>query len=296
MSLWEIKVSVDPDQEERVDEFLAELEESSWHLFQERWARQLFLTGYFASREEAAAAWEQVRRHLPEGVTHGDPAFQEMEDADWQEAYRHHFQAWHFDGLHWVPVWERETFQVPEGEEVVWLDPGMAFGTGNHETTRLCVERLVEWIRCWRESGRDPASAEVIDAGCGSGILAISAAKCGCRRVAAFDLDPLAVQVSQENAELNELAGKIDFYQEDLAGGLAGRTGDLILANIQADVLCANAEELWRSVKPGGCLVLSGILAQEREDVRRHFARVARGASIDSRELGEWADLLLIRD
>ena len=100
-------------------------------------------------------------------------------DADWRDSYKAHFHAWQFGRLHWVPVrGARETFSPPPGDAVLWLDPGLAFGTGNHETTRLCVERLVAL------AASDPASLprsyaghgklRVIDAGCGSGILALS--------------------------------------------------------------------------------------------------------------------------
>ena len=70
------------------------------------------------------------------------PDVRVLADGDWRDSYKVHFKAWQFGRLHWVPVWERENFTLPPGDEVLWLDPGMAFGTGNHETTRLCVERL----------------------------------------------------------------------------------------------------------------------------------------------------------
>lgn len=295
MSLWEIKVEMDPEDPDRIEEFLAEREEAGWHLFQEPWVRQVFLGGYFGSRAEADAAWHDLAHDLPPGLQRGEPSVRELDDAEWQDSYKHHFQAWHFEGLHWVPVWERETFGPPAGEEVVWLDPGMAFGTGNHETTRLCMERVIAFARAWRECGTDLERASVIDVGCGSGILAISAAKCGFGDVSGFDLDPVAVRVSEENAEVNGLSGKIQFYEADVESGLQGRAADLVVANILANVLAANAEPLWRSVKPGGCLVLSGILTSERDEVGKRFQEVAPEAKVESRELGEWADLLLRR-
>src|SRR5690606_20866337 len=105
------------------------------------------------------------------GVTPlGSPAYRMLGDADWRDSYKEHFKAWQFGRLHWVPVWQRESFTLPEGDAVLWLDPGLAFGTGNHETTRLCVERLVTLTEERGPVGR------VVDAGCGSGILALSAA------------------------------------------------------------------------------------------------------------------------
>jgi ribosomal protein L11 methyltransferase len=164
----------------------------------------------------------------------------------------------------------------------------MAFGTGNHETTRLCCERLALFA-----AARGDLPARVIDAGCGSGILALSAAKLGFKPIAGFDNDPEAIQVSEENAGLNGLGGQVEFYVGDLVTGLAGRSAELVLANIQADVLMRYARELLGAVAPAGTLVLSGILSQELETVRAKFAAAAPGWSMDSRVMGEWSDLVL---
>ena len=171
----------------------------------------------------------------------------------------------------------------------LWLDPGLAFGTGNHETTRLCVERLVV---CAEEHG---TGGRVIDAGCGSGILALSAALLGYRDVLGFDNDPEAVRVSGENAALNGLTGQVRFETADLETGLAGRQADLLLANIQADVLLRYAAVLIGAVAPGGTLILSGILAGENGQVRAGFERAAPGWSVNARVMGEWSDVVLVR-
>ena len=218
-----------------------------------------------------------------------EPGISELADKDWKESYKEHFKAWQFGRLHWVPVWERETFKLPAGEQVLWLDPGMAFGTGNHETTRLVVERLVKIAEQRGVTGR------VIDAGCGSGILALSAVKLGYARVAAFDNDALSVDVSRENAKLNRLAGSVDFYVGDLITGLAGRQAELVLANIQADVLIKFASQLVEAVAPEGALVLSGILATELAQVRAVFEALPPGWTTDSRVMGEWSDLVVVR-
>jgi ribosomal protein L11 methyltransferase len=186
-----------------------------------------------------------------------------------------------------VPVWQRETFVLPAGEQVLWLDPGMAFGTGNHETTRLVVERLAT------SAAQSGTQGRVIDAGCGSGILALSAVKLGYTQVAAFDIDALAVDVSRANAELNGLAGCVDFYVGDLVTGLNGRQAELVLANIQADVLTKFAPELVASVASKGALVLSGILACELAQVRAVFEAMPSGWSTDTRVMGEWSDLIV---
>jgi ribosomal protein L11 methyltransferase len=175
------------------------------------------------------------------------------------------------------------------GEEVLWLDPGMAFGTGNHETTRLCCERLADY------AARRGCAGQVIDAGCGSGILALSAAKLGFSKISGFDNDPEAIRVSEENARLNCLAGRVDFHVADLVAGLAGRRAGLVLANIQADVLMRFAGQLCVAVAAGGELVLSGILSRELKEVRGKFSSLAKGWKMESHGLGEWADLNLRR-
>jgi len=210
-------------------------------------------------------------------------------DTNWKESYKIHFKAWKFGELNWVPVWERDTFVLPAGEQVLWLDPGMAFGTGNHETTRLVVERLVDYKQ------RNGAKGRVLDAGCGSGILALSAIKLGFNDVAGFDNDGVAVQVSEANAGLNAMAGAARFFVGDLVTGLAGHQAELVLANIQADVLVHHSRELVAAVAPGGELVLSGILAGEADRVATAFAGIVPDWRSDSREMGEWSDLVLRR-
>lgn len=287
-TVFEFKVEVAPGAVPAIEELLAEHEEQHLMVLEDKPSGRAWLTGYFETKDAAQAAWRAFAPSLDPEWLATEPSIQELADKDWKESYKEHFKAWKFGRLHWVPVWERETFTLPAGEEVLWLDPGMAFGTGNHETTRLVVERLVTWAA---EKG---ATGRVIDAGCGSGILALSAVKLGYTQVAAFDNDPLAVDVSRENAELNGLAGRVDFYVGDLVTGLAGRQAELLLANIQADVLMKFAKELLGAVAPGGALVLSGILAAELTQVREAFAAQAPGWSVDSRVMGEWSDLVLV--
>lgn len=289
MTVFEFKVEVALGAVPAIEERLGEREEQHLMVLEDKPSGRAWLTGYFESREAAQTGWKGFAGQLDPKWLATAPAIHELADKDWKESYKEHFKAWKFDRLHWVPVWERETFRLPEGDEVLWLDPGMAFGTGNHETTRLVVERLVKVVT---EKGVEGC---VIDAGCGSGILALSAVKLGYRHVAAFDNDPLAVDVSRENAVLNGLDRRVDFQVGDLVTGLAGRQAELVLANIQADVLTKFARELLAAVAPGGMLVLSGILATESEQVRAAFAGLTPGWSADSRVMGEWSDLVLRR-
>lgn len=288
MQLVEIKTEIPVEQVEAVDEILLETESSGWNVLEDVLAGRAWVTGIFEGAAAAQENWQQLEALLPTGMA-GQVESRVVEDGDWRDSYKAHFKAWQFGRLHWVPVWERDSFTLPEGEEVLWLDPGLAFGTGNHETTRLCVERLVAWSN---EKGTD---ARVIDAGCGSGILALSAAKLGFERVYGFDNDEEAVRVSLENAADNGLEGRVEFATGDLITGLAGRQAELVLANILANILIEYAKELLAAVAAGGQLVLSGILATESEQVRGVFTALAPGWPCKIREMGEWSDVVLSR-
>ena len=247
--------------------------------------------GIFPAEDEARARWGELRPLLAETPL-SEPAVRTLADADWRDSYKAHFKSWQFGRLHWVPVWERGSFEPPSGHAVLWLDPGLAFGTGNHETTRLCIERLVEAEAAMADTSQK-AALRVVDAGCGSGILALSAALLGFESVIGFDLDPEAVRISGENALLNGLADRVRFFTADLQSGLGGPPAGIVLANIQADILVRNAPDLVCAVAPGGTLILSGILALELGSVRTAFAAAAPGWASDSRTMGEWADLVL---
>lgn len=291
MALYEFKIEIPATAAGAVDEILLEHGAEEWSVFDDVIVRRAWLLGIGTDPVVSEAQWKHLEGLLGAAgiVPLAPPERRVLTDADWRDSYKAHFHPWKFGRLHWVPVWQRETYVVPPGDAVLWLDPGMAFGTGNHETTRLCVERLVAWSA---ESG---TGGRVVDAGCGSGILALSAALLGFRDVRGFDNDPDAVRVSEENAALNGLAAQVHFQVADLTAGLAGADAAVVLANIQADVLLRFARELIAAVRPGGVLVLSGILAAENEKVRSGFAHLAPDWAVESRVLGEWSDVLLRR-
>ncbi len=286
MSLFEARIEIPASAAAMADDVLMETQDEAWSVVEDVLTVQAWLVGVFAAEDEARAKWAALRELLPEEAR-GELVLRELPEAEWRDSYKAHFRAWRFGRLHWVPVWERESFRLPEGEEVLWLDPGLAFGTGNHETTRLCVERLVQLAERKGTSGR------VVDAGCGSGILALSAAKLGFRDVSGFDNDPEAVRVSEENAALNGLAQQVRFFVGDLRNGFQQGPAELVMANILANVLILFRRELVAAVAPGGTLVLSGILAGESAQVRAAFAEVVPGWTIDSRVMGEWSDVVL---
>ncbi len=290
MHLFELKSEIAPAAVDAVDDILLELGVEGWSLLQDVIIGRAWIVGIFTSADEARTHWAELSPLLPAEAGAAAPVERPLGDQDWRDSYKAHFKAWRCGRLHWVPVWERATHELGAGETAIWLDPGLAFGTGNHETTRLCVERLVA------RAGSHPSRGRVIDAGCGSGILALSAVRLGWTEVSGFDNDAEAVRVSEENAALNDLAGAVRFTTADLVGGLPdGTQAEVVLANIQADVLMRFVPELVGAIAPGGLLVLSGILARENEKVRAAFVPAVPGWTVEHREMGEWSDVALTR-
>lgn len=204
----------------------------------------------------------------------------EIADEDWKLAYRRHFKTENVGRrLVTVPAWEK----VPDGDRVpIVLDPGMAFGTGKHETTRACLEYI---------DALAPVDS-FLDMGCGSGILSIAAAKLGCGAVTGFDVDPEAVDASRENAAVNGVS--VTFFKYGLGANVKRDLGttDLVVANILGPLLIRFADEIAPCATRH--LVISGILTTLYPEVLAAY--VARGFDEVSRKtLGEWTTGLLRR-
>lgn len=293
--MYQISCTVTPELADRLEDYFCEYVRSNWSLLQMTDSDPFVLQGFFEELEEARAGYAELRkdfRQLPE-----NPEETYIDDQEWQDAYKAFLSPWSHADLHWVPVWERESYAVPAGHTAIYLDAGLAFGTGSHETTRLMARRLLEFRDARVAAGQSPADLELIDAGCGSGILAMSAAKLGVGKVLGFDRDPEAVRVADENRGFNDLAEAAAVFEENgIEEALTGRQADCILANIQADVLKIYAETFVAAIREGGVLALSGILAEEVESVRNTFDPLVRAAwgvepAGDSRVDGIWCDL-----
>jgi ribosomal protein L11 methyltransferase len=227
---------------------------------------------WFAAREEAEAAREERGGEVGE-----------VPDADWGEEWKKGLDAFAV-GRVWVrPTWVKRP--APAGTVEVLLDPGMAFGTGTHPTTSLCLGALSDLL-----AARPGAS--VIDVGTGSGLLAIAAKKLGAGRVVGNDNDPIAVRVARENAEANGVALELtEASVEEIPG-----TFDLVVANILANTLVELAPALTAKLAPGGVLLLSGILSPQEEEVRgAYLARGLAPLPDGDRRVAEWSLLALVR-
>lgn len=198
------------------------------------------------------------------GYRPAPPSVSLIAEEDWASSWKAHFKPLPVGNrLLILPSWE--TADPTEIRQVITLDPGMAFGTGGHETTRLCLECLEQVLA----DSFDP-EAPILDLGTGSGILAIAAAKLGVKRIDAVDIDPQAVLVAEENCRLNRVAGSVSCSTTPLEHLPTGYR--LILANILAEELVRMAPELARHLQPGGLLILSGILAEREQFVIDGFA------------------------
>ena len=217
----------------------------------------------------------------------------------WEVAYRNSAKPWRCENLRWIPLWMKDQVQLNENDIPVYIEPGMAFGTGTHETTQMCAHTLVMFQNLYKKTD-DLVIKNCIDAGCGSGILGISAIKLGLSHATMIDIDPDAVRIARENAILNEVyPDQIDFVVGDLRTNLLGRQTDLLMANILANVLVDNADLLVNSVNAGGLLCLSGILASEADDVKEVFVKLVNNRwssnMCTSSINGEWASISFFR-
>lgn len=289
---FELRATMSDELANELENYFLENELLDWGILQKEINDPYEVFGIFPDPETAHAALSKLRAvfpDLPENFT-GNV----IKETDWQNAYKEFLKPWSDRQLHWIPLWERDTYQAPENAACVYLDSGMAFGTGAHETTRLCARRLLDYHEIHRGSA---AKLRVIDAGCGSGILALSASVLGFQNVSGFDIDPEAIAVCEQNIDENPHIASPEFRVADLEGGLNGEQADLVLANIQTDTLIPFSQQLVHSVAPHGTLVLSGILTKEVEQVRNHFTdefvklRPEAEFNVDSREDGEWSDL-----
>lgn len=194
-----------------------------------------------------------------------------IEDQAWERAWMDSFQPMCFGKRLWIyPSW----YDLPEDDQVkLILDPGLAFGTGTHPTTALCLE----WL-----DGQELSGKRVLDFGCGSGILAIAALKLGAVQAVATDIDPQALQATVDNAQRNGIQGEqlALYYPHELPTA----TYDVVIANILAGPLVELAPQLLAAIKPGGQLILSGILAEQADTIQAAYAKHLSNLTITPKE------------
>lgn len=255
--------------------------------------RPSIVRAYVPARDRAIA--EQAAAHAAEALGHlaafglrpiGELTTRIVHEADWAEAWKAHFPVLRIGRRIVIrPTWREH---VPAPDDVVLdLDPGMAFGTGLHPTTRLCLAALEGAA----DRGRLDA-ARVLDVGCGSGILAIAAARFGAAHVVGVDTDPIAIEATRANADRNGVADRVTARLGSVPSDEPA--SDVLLANLIASLLAALATSLAAELRTGGMLLASGIFVDREDEVRNAFA--AAGLDVVERRVeGDWIALDAIR-
>jgi ribosomal protein L11 methyltransferase len=287
-SLAKISVATTPEAEDAVTFLLQELfgQPASVYVDARRPATIATVFPRRVSTTTLAALRERLRVLRATGldVGAGRISITRMRPQDWAESWKRHFKPIEIgSALLLKPAWSRR--KPKKNQQVVVLDPGLSFGTGQHPTTRFCLAQVVAARRCF-------CVQSFLDLGTGSGILAIAAAKVGYRPVRGIDSDPVSVRIAQSNCRQNGVGRKVRLSCQDLArlpiAVPVTKKYDLICANLTADLLLGQRRRIVGQLKAGGRLVLAGILRSEFAQVGAAYAKsglrlVSRGAK------KEWA-------
>lgn len=304
MKAWqELTITVHREAEEAVSNLLIEtgsqgvaIADSADYIGQENRFGELYpdveqsdmiaITAYYPSSTNLADVTVTINEQLAElasfGLQVGQVTVdsQELAEEDWADNWKAYYEPARIThDLTIVPSWT--DYEASAGEKVIKLDPGMAFGTGTHPTTKMSLFALEQVLR---------GGETVIDVGTGSGVLSIASSLLGAKTIYAYDLDDVAVRVAQENIDLNQGTDNIHVAAGDLLKGV-GQEADVIVANILADILVLLTEDAYRLVKDQGYLILSGIISEKLDMVQE--AAFSAGFFLETHMVqGEWNALV----
>ena len=236
---------------------------------------------YFAEEDNIKDILQYVNERLTElkemGLDLGEAKVEheKMYEEDWANTWKQYYKPSKVgEKIVVKPIWEE--YEAKDGDLVVDLDPGMAFGTGTHETTRMCIQALERYVK---------EESTVFDVGCGSGILAIAAAKLGAKLAVGVDLDPVAVESSIENVGYNNL-NNIEILHGNLVEVIDGKA-DIVVANILAEIICILTDDVKRVLKDAGVFITSGII-HDRVDMVCEKLEATGFEVIEKNRDGEW--------
>ena len=275
-----------------VENILYEISPTNWVIITNRNTKESKLQGNFIDSNVATEEIKKLQNLVGENL----PILNETNlEEDWMEAYKLHFKPWHYKNFKFVPSWEKEISNFESSNLIISIDPGMAFGTGTHETTRLCLEFLIDQYSSPQEIS---PNLSLIDIGCGSGILAITAAKLGFKKILGIDNDSDAIENALLNSKKNSHSDSISFKQIELAK-VTNSHYQCVIANIQADVLLLNSSVIINLLRnQNSSLILSGILNYEVAHVIKAYQKdlTTHGLNckIVEKSLGEWSALLFL--
>jgi ribosomal protein L11 methyltransferase len=213
-------------------------------------------------------------------IEYSDLSISELEETNWIESYQKNFQPIKFGkNLCVVPSWEESN--KFDDKTIIKMDPGLAFGSGSHETTHLCLEYL---------DSSNLKELTVIDYGCGSGILSIAALSLGAKNVIAVDIDPQAIIATKENAKINNVDKKISIVSSD---SLADIEADILIANILSNPLMTLRDKFIELIKSNGRIVISGIMKKQLQEVSKHYEEFCN--IVDIKERNKWCLIELLK-
>ena len=235
--------------------------------------------------EQVKAGIEEWRQFVDIGE--GSIIQSETEDIDWQNNWKEFFKAFTIDDILIKPTWE-ELKEEDKGRILIEIDPGVSFGTGKHETTQLCIRQLRKYMK---------DSAQVLDVGCGSGILSIVALKLGAGEVVGTDIDKDCIMSANENLKVNHLENaKTEFYVGNLIDDtqlqqtVGNECYDIVVANILADVIIPMAPVIPARLKKGGIFITSGIIDFKEQEVKEALEK-AGFEILETNYQGEWVNI-----
>ena len=243
--------------------------EYDWDFVEE----EIFNSGY-----DGVIIKERIQGLKEFGIDIGEAIVElsEVDEEDWANEWKNYYKPTKVGQKVVVkPTWEE--YEKQDGDLIIELDPGMAFGTGTHETTTMCIQQLEKYVK---------EDSKVFDIGCGSGILAIAAAKLGAKDVLAVDLDEVAVKVSKENIELNKVEDKVVALHGNLME-VVNDKADIVVANIIADIIKILAKDIKNFMKDDAIFISSGIIHAKVDEVKASLEE--NGLEIiEVQSLGEW--------
>jgi ribosomal protein L11 methyltransferase len=290
--LWKISIGTTAEAEDAVTELLHDWSGQNPSSYIDVETQKVAVTVYLSEKRQRAGALQDTAvlrmglgriKRCGLNIGSGKISIRKIRREDWAESWKRHFKPIEIGtALLIKPSWSKRP--PKKGQAVIVLDPGLSFGTGQHPTTSFCLRQLAGN----RARGKN-SKGSFLDIGTGSGILAIAAAKLGYAPVHAFDFDPEAVRIARENARKNHVTGKLRITRGDVTR-IPARSAtkyDLICANLISTLLVAEQRRIIARLKPGGTLVLAGILNQEFLAVQRSYEKEGMRL-VASRREKEW--------